>query len=190
MRSLILASQSPDRLQLLRDAGYDVVAIPSNIPEPDPREFTDIDAGLIFIATLKARAVWRRGAKGLILGADTVGVVDGRLFGKPVDRSDARRMLAAISETRHEVCTGWCLLRTYDELYISGCERTTIAMRCWSPDEIDCYLDTGEWIGKSGAYGLQLPHDPFVSEIVGSSSNVIGVPLERLAEVLTLLEAA
>jgi len=184
MTRLILASQSADRLQLLRGAGYDIEAVPANVTEPDPADFPDLDAGLVHIAALKARAVALRGAQGLILGADTVGFAGGRVLGKPADRADARRMLQAISGTVHEVLTGWCLFRTRDRLQIAGVERTTITMRIWTPDEFEGYLDSGAWIGKSGAYGLSLPHDPFVTHIAGSSSNVIGVPLERLAQVI------
>src|SRR5262245_53426672 len=109
MPRLILASRSPHRLGLLRDAGYDVEAVPSDIDEPDPRQFGDIEAALAHVARLKARAVARRGVSGLILAADTVGLVAGRVLGQPADRSDARRMLRAISGTTHEVLTGWCL---------------------------------------------------------------------------------
>jgi septum formation protein len=187
MQQLVLASQSPDRLQLLRSAGYEVTVFPADIDEPDPASFPDLDAGLIHIATLKARAVQTRGATGLILAADTVGVVTDRIFGKPRDRSDAQRMLTAISGSVHEVYTGWCLLRTRDQLHLTGCERTTITMRAWTDAEMQAYLDSGQWLGKSGAYGLQLPNDPFVDHIAGSTSNVIGIPLERLAAVLAEL---
>ncbi len=184
MSRLILASQSADRLELLRRAGYEVEAVPANVAEPDPAGFPDLEAGLVHIAALKARAVARRGAQGLILGADTVGFAGGRVLGKPVNRADALQMLRAISGTVHEVLTGWCLFRTRDRLQIGGVERTTITMRTWAPDEFEAYLDGGEWIGKSGAYGLTLPHDPFVTHVAGSSSNVIGVPLERLTAVI------
>ncbi|MBS0264224.1 MAG: septum formation protein Maf [Planctomycetes bacterium] len=187
---LILASQSPDRLELLRTAGYDVLVMPADLAEPDPASFSDFDAGLMHIAIMKARAVRARGAEGLILAADTVGVVAGEIFGKPRDRADARRMLSAMSNTVHEVCTGWCLMRTRDQLHWTGCEHTSIAMRAWTDDELQWYLDGGEWQGKSGAYGLQLPHDPFVTRIDGSLSNVIGIPLERLATVLREIEQA
>jgi septum formation protein len=184
MTRLILASQSPDRLQLLRIAGYEVVAIPADIPEPDLAAFAELEAGLMHIAMLKARAARSKGAVGLILGADTVGVFAGQVFGKPARRTDARRMLTAISGTVHQVFTGWCLLRTRDQLHVTGVECTKVTMRDWSADEVEAYLDSGAWIGKSGAYGLQFPHDPFVTNVTGSTSNVIGIPLERLAEVL------
>ncbi|MBI3860761.1 MAG: septum formation protein Maf [Planctomycetia bacterium] len=187
MTRLTLASQSPSRLELLRNAGYDVDAVPARIAEPDLEAFTDLESGLIHVATLKARAAAKGGASGLILGCDTVGVSASRVFGKPADRAHARRMLEAISGTVHQVLTGWCLLRTRDELHVCGVESTTITMRAWTSAEFDAYLEGGEWIGKSGAYGLQWPHDPFVTQIEGSASNVIGVPLERLAEVIALM---
>lgn len=184
MISLILASQSTYRLQLLSDAGYDVQAWVSGIVEPDPHLFSDPEAAVSHLAQLKARAVRSQGARGLVLGADTVGLVGGKIFGKPQDCDDARRMLSAISGTTHEVLTGWCLLRTRDELCLSGLERTRIVMRVWTDAELERYLDSREWEGKCGAYGLQLPIDPFVTRIEGSAANVIGVPLERIAEVL------
>jgi septum formation protein len=187
MPRLILASQSRHRLELLRGAGYDVVAVPAEITEPDPAGFADVKAGLIHIAELKVRDAERRGAQGLILGADTVGLVGGRVFGKPVDRADAQRKLQAISGSVHEVLTGWYLLRTRDQSHFAGAETTTITMRPWTRDEFEAYLESGAWIGKSGAYGLALPHDPFVTSMVGSASNVIGVPLEILADAIAAL---
>ncbi len=184
MPRLILASRSPYRLELLRSAGYDVEAVPADIDEPDPLEFGDLDAGLTHIAQLKAHAVSRRGVSGLILAADTVGFAGGRVLGKPSDQADALRMLQAISGTVHEVRTGWCLLRTHDQFQSSGVEKTTITMRAWTDDEFTAYLDSGQWVGKSGAYGLELPHDRFVTRIDGSRSNVVGIPLERLSAVL------
>lgn len=190
MPRLILASQSPHRLKLLQEAGYHVAAVPANIDEPDPLNFGDLDVGLIHIALLKAFAVCRLGASGLILAADTVGLAGGAVLGKPADRDDARRMLHAISGTVHEVRTGWCLLRTSDQLQISGVEQTTITMRAWTSNEIEEYLDSGQWIGKSGAYGLELPQDRFVTRIDGSASNVVGVPLERLGKALEELDGS
>ncbi len=181
---MLLASASADRLRLLRDAGYTVTASPSGVAEPPFSRFGDVDTYVSVLAELKARAVQQRGGAGLIFAADTVGVAAGEVFGKPSGREDARRMLAAISGSMHEVVTGWRLLRARDNLMLGGVERTVITMRPWTDAELDAYLDSGEWQGKCGAYGLQLPHDPFVTDIVGSTSNVIGVPLERLHAVL------
>lgn len=182
MRHIILASGSPYRQQLLEQAGYAVTAIASGVDEPDLSPFPDLGAGLLYLAHLKARAVHTRGHCGIILGADTVSLAAGQILGKPADLSDAERMLRDLSGTTHEVLTGWCLLRTADGLTLSGVERTVITMRPWSHSEIQDYLASGEWRGKCGAYGLQLPSDPFVTGMSGSAFNVIGVPLERLAE--------
>ena len=183
MPHLILASGSPYRRELLEQAGYDVTAVTSGVAEPDLSLFPDLRAGLLYLAQLKARAVQSLGHSGVILGADTVSLAAGQILGKPEDRRSAEHMLRQLSETTHEVLTGWCLLRTADGLALTGVETTVIAMRRWTDAEILAYLDSGEWQGKCGAYGLQLPVDPFVTEIIGSASNVIGLPLERLAAV-------
>ena len=187
MRRLILASQSPYRLELLRAAGFDAHPISEKIDESGRARETDLEAGLISLAQRKALTVWRRGAEGLIVAADTVGVAAGQVLGKPRDRADARRMLLAISGTRHEVLTGWCVLRTSDQLLFSGVDRTSIVMRPWTESEIDAYLASGEWQGKCGAYGLRLEGDPFVTSLEGSASNVIGLPMERLQPLLSRL---
>jgi len=184
MPRFILASRSPYRLQLLRDAGYAVESVPSEIVEPELSGGDDLNLRLMSLAQAKVEAVARTGAAGLILGADTVGSVAGKIYGKPADREEALVMLQAISGTTHDVLTGWCLLRTADRLFLSGVERTTIHMRPWASEEFKSYLDSEDWIGKSGAYGLQLPVDPFVIQIEGSRSSVVGVPLERLRAVI------
>ncbi len=181
MRQLILASGSPYRKQLLENAGYPVTAVVSGVVEPDLASFPDLGAGLIHLAQLKARAVQRLGHSGLILAADTISLAGCEILGKPSDIDDARRMLRHLSNSTHSVQTGFCLLRTSDGLIWSGIEQTSITMRAWSESEVEVYLNRGEWQGKCGAYGLQLPQDPFVTSLQGSASNVIGVPLERLA---------
>lgn len=181
---LILASQSIYRRQLLEDAGFEVRCHSADVDESILQAFPDLEEGLAHLAQSKARHIGRRGIQGLILGADTVGVAAGRVLGKPVDRASARGMLDAISGTVHTVLTGWCLFRTRDQLAISGVETTTIHMRAWRPEELDAYLDSGEWQGKCGAYGLRLEGDPFVTHMEGSASNVIGLPMERLKAVL------
>lgn len=183
MPTIILASGSPYRQELLEQAGYDVTPVASGVDEPDLSLFPDLSAGLMYLAQLKARSVHRLGRSGVILGADTVSLAGGQILGKPESREVARQMLEKLSGTTHQVLTGWCLLRTADGLALTGVEQTEITMRHWSDSEILAYLDSGEWQGKCGAYGLQLPTDPFVTGMTGSASNVIGLPLERLAEV-------
>lgn len=183
MPRIILASGSPFRQGLLEQAGYEVTAVASGVAEPDLTLFPDLGAGLIYLSQLKARAVQRQGHSGIILGADTVSLAANQILGKPEDRESARRMLQLLSGTTHQVLTGWCLLRTFDELTLSGVEQSSLTMRDWTAAEVQAYLDSGEWQGKCGAYGLQQPIDPFVTDLTGSPSNVIGLPLERLTEV-------
>jgi septum formation protein len=185
MQHLILAGGSVSRKHLLENAGYRVTAVVSGVTEPDLAEFPDLGAGLIYLAQLKARAVERRGYSGLVLGADTVSLTSSSILGKPRDIDDAAKMLRQLSGSTHSVLTGFCLLRTTDGLALSGVERTEITMRPWTEMELIAYLKRGEWEGKCGAYGLELPHDPFVTHMQGSASNVIGVPLERLASLLS-----
>jgi septum formation protein len=192
--SIVLASQSPHRRALLERAGYRVTVNPTGIPEPEPLDFGDLHTGLSALALMKGRAAVRQGARGLILACDTVGHAEREVLQKPVDRADAERMLRKISDEEHEVLTGWCLLRSDEDLALTGVVSTRIAMRPWTEAELAAYLDSGDWQGKCGAYGLQTLEnlelsDPFVTRIVGSASNVIGVPLERIAEVLAKFPA-
>jgi septum formation protein len=181
---LILASQSRARRELLEQAGFDVDVIPSGIDEPDLTGFPDLEAALQYLALWKAHTVRDRGAVGTILACDTVSLVNGELLGKPTDRDDACRMLRLLSGSTHDVLTGWCLLRTSDAIGFVGVENTTITMRPWTEIEIASYLDSGEWEGRCGGYGLELPRDPFVIDIRGSAANVIGIPLERVQQAL------
>lgn len=179
---LILASGSPHRLALLRDAGYEVQAIPADIIEPELIPGPELEQQLLDLATAKAQAVVARGVPGFILAADTVSLVNNRILGKPRHATEAREMLTLLAGTHHEVWTAWALVRTDQNHWLNGVEKTHLVFRDWLPGELDDYLAGGEWAGKCGAYGLRLPDDPLVTEIIGSLSNVIGLPLERLCE--------
>lgn len=178
---IILASGSPYRLELLRNAGYDVTACPSEIPEPEFSDGPDLETQLQDLALQKARAVAQRVVQGLILGADTLSLVDGHVLGKPEDVHQAREMLLKLAGTTHEVVTAYAILRSWDGKFLTGVERTRLQFRPWHPGELQHYLESGEWAGKCGAYGLRWPDDPLVISLTGSVSNVIGLPLERLA---------
>jgi MAF protein len=189
MPNLILASGSPWRLQLLREAGIQARVCVSQIDEPDLAGFSDLEAGLVYVAHLKAREVARLGETGFILAADTVSRAGGELLGKAGSRAEARHMLESLSGTEHDVLTGWCVLRTSDLRLVAGVGRTILEMRAWTEAEIENYLDSGEWEGKCGAYGLQMPQDPFVTRMLGSASNVIGLPMESVLPALEDLGA-
>lgn len=186
---LILASGSPYRLELLRDAGIDADPVPSNVPEPDLATFPDLAAGLIYLALSKANAVAPRHPGKLILAADSVSLVGDDLLGKPADRADAERMLRQMSGIRHEVWTGWGLLAADRSFTVTGVDKTSIHFRHWTEPELAAYLDSGEWEGKCGAYGLRWPNDPMVESLEGSVSNVIGLPMEQIQSTLQKIPA-
>ena len=187
---ITLASQSRARQWLLESVGFTAAAMPSGVDEPDLATFPDLEAALVYLAELKARAVWRRGANGLIVSGDTVTRVPGpggaELLGKPADRADAERMLRLLSGSTHEVLTGWRVLRTTDGLTLGGVEVTRLTMRNWSEEEVRAYLESGEWEGRCGAYGILDP-DPFITHIDGSWTNVAGLPMERIGPAIEWL---
>ena len=180
---LILASASPRRRQLLLEAGYTLEVEPSDTAEPDPVPDISPAEYAAHLAWRKARAVARRRQSGLILGADTVGVVDGQILTKPLDRNDAERMIRLQEGRDTQVITGLCLYRAERDEWKGTVEESTVRFRRLSDFERTTYLESNRWEGKSGAYGVQ-DGDPFVSVVRGSFSNVVGLPLERLKRLL------
>jgi septum formation protein len=119
----------------------------------------------------------------LILGADTVCAVDGQILNKPLDREDAERMIRLQEGRDTEVISGICLYRADREEWIVAVEVSVVRFRPLSGNERNAYLDSARWEGKSGGYGVQ-DRDPFVAVVRGSFSNVVGLPMERLAALL------
>ena len=187
---LVLASGSPARRYLLGRAGYDFEVLPANIAEPEDIGSADPRALVAHIAWLKAAAVARRVAEGVVLAADTLGWIHGKPIGKPVDEADARRIIRTLSGTEHELWTGVCLWRRPDDMQFAWQEVSRVAMKAMTGAEIDAYLATRTWEGCSGAYAIQEGHDPYVRVVAGSVSNVIGLPMESLEKVLEKLAKA
>ena len=181
---LILASASPRRSELLRQAGYSFSAVVPPVGEPGPPP-----AGLSACqqaeaaAYFKARSVLEMGFVGPVLGADTVVALGGKVLGKPADEADARGMLRTLSGTRHEVITGVAILWRIGRRRIAS-DRTYVTMRRMTPEELDSYIASGEWVGKAGAYAIQETADRFVERVEGSFSNVVGLPLELVRRML------
>jgi septum formation protein len=121
---------------------------------------------------------------GLILAGDTIVSLSGRVFGKPLDREDARSILFALAGTTHHVITGVTLLDASSGDRLVRCDTTAVTMRPISDGELEAYLDTGVWQGKAGAYGIQDRGDPFVERIDGSFTNVVGLPMELVTRML------
>ena len=126
--------------------------------------------------------------EGLVLAADTVGWLDGQVIGKPSDIDDARRIITALSGREHELWTGVVLWRRPDNTQITWQECTRLLFRELSTDELDTYLATDAWVGRSGAYAIQEQNDPFLRIIDGSLTNVIGLPMESLATNMAMME--
>lgn len=183
---LILASASPRRRQLLAEAGYEFEVEPSAVDEPEPPPGTDPAEYVALLAWKKAAAIAGRRRTGLVLAADTACAVGGEILNKPLDRSDAERMIRLQEGRDSDVLTGLCLYQACKGVWIGAVEVSVVRFRTLSDAERQAYLDTGRWEGKAGAYGVQ-DRDPFVSVVRGSFSNVVGLPLERLA---ALLDAA
>jgi septum formation protein len=186
---LILASGSAARRDLLTRAGYTFSVQPSHIEEPTGDNATDPRAFVENVAWLKARAIASNIAEGVILTADTVGWLDGRVIGKPADDADARRILRMLSGREHELWTGVCLWRRPGDLQVAWQEMTRVAFKALSEAELDAYLATRQWLGCSGAYAIQEGGDPYVRVVEGSMSNVIGLPMESLEQALGMLSA-
>ena len=125
----------------------------------------------------------RRRSSGLILAADTVCSVAGEILNKPEDRADAERMIRLQEGRDTEVISGLCLYRAGREEWIGAVEVSIVRFRPLEDRERQAYLDSLRWEGKSGGYGVQ-DRDPFVSVVEGSFSNVVGLPMERLADLL------
>ncbi len=180
---LILASASPRRRQLLEGAGYAFEVDPSAVAEPEPARGTPLTLYVADLAWRKAMEVAHRRGKGLILGADTACAVGDEILNKPVDRKDAERMIRLQEGRDTYVATGLCLVRADRGAWVGAVEVSVCRFRVLTDGERDGYLDSGRWEGKAGAYGLQ-DRDPWITIASGSWSNVVGLPLERLADLL------
>jgi len=181
---LILASASPRRRDLLRDAGFNFEVRPSQIVEEIqqgelPEDFVRRTARE---KALQIAASSPRG--GLVLGADTVVVIDGQTLGKPSDPQDATRMLRLLSGRTHQVHTGICLVRAPDSIEALKHETTLVTFRELDEEEIRQYVESGEPSDKAGAYAIQGLASKFVTRISGCYSNVVGLPIAMVYEIL------
>ena len=185
MRALILASASPRRAELLRNAGIPFEVDPANVHEAPlsgeaPMEYAQR------LARDKARTVFARHSDGVVLGADTVVVVDDHLLEKPTNAEDARRMLRLLSGRTHQVITGVCLLASGFER--TDAEITQVTFVAMSEHEMAEYVASGEPMDKAGAYGIQGMASRWVERIEGDYFNVVGLPVARVYRMLARLK--
>jgi septum formation protein len=183
---LLLASASPRRAGLLTAAGFSFDVVPADVDEerlPDE----SAEAHVLRLARAKARSATSAAPGCVVLGADTVVIVDGDILGKPADDLDAAGMLRRLSGRRHEVLTGVALKR--GDCEESGLERTWVYFLPLSEQDIAWYISTGEAADKAGAYGAQGLASRFIERIDGSYTNVVGLPVSLVCRLLRALAA-
>ena len=179
-RRLILASSSPRRQALLREAGFEFeLAAPELDEASQPGETPEAQARRL--ALLKAHCIAERARRdSCVLAADTLVVLDGCVLGKPRNELEAAQMLLRLAGRCHRVLTGYALVVTGTELCEVGVEESRVKMRPVGPEEAQAYAASGEPLDKAGAYAVQGEGGRFVESIAGSRSNVIGLPLEAV----------
>ena len=183
-RPLILASRSPRRIHLLEQIGLHPAVMPCDIPETfDPARSPAENAESL--ALQKALCVAPNVADGVVIGADTIVVLDGHMLAKPEDAADAERMLGALSGRTHTVVTGFALVDRPSGARLTGSELTRVTFRPLPRSEIAEYVAGGSPLDKAGAYGIQDDYGAvFVTRIEGCFYNVVGLPLARLYSAL------
>jgi septum formation protein len=180
---LILASRSPRRQELLRQAGYEFDIDPADVDE-DNYPATMLPSMLaIQLARNKAQTIADRHPEAVVLGADTVVAFGDEILGKPVDEADARRILTLLSGTTHIVITGVSVICRETGYQRHERSMSSVRMNVLKLHEINAYLATGDWQGKAGGYGIQ-DNDPFVTRIAGDHTNIVGLPMSLVAELL------
>ena len=187
---LVLASASPRRQELLRNAGLSFVVQPANVDETPragepPRDYAER------LAREKALAVWRLRPQDVVLGADTIVVVDEMILGKPTDAADAARMLRLLSGRVHRVITGVCMVEAVasGQLPVASAasETTLVTMNELSDEEIRDSVATGEPMDKAGAYAIQGMASRWIPRIEGDYTNVVGLPVALVYAMLRRL---
>ena len=184
VQPLILASQSPRRKELLEVLGWPFSVLPSGIDE-SPRTGESPEKYVVRVARDKALDVASRVNGSVVLSADTVVTIDGEILGKPAGRADAVRMLTQLSGREHRVFTAVCVIDQRNGTMREGRDVTTVSFNTLTPAEIEAYIDRENVMDKAGAYAIQGFASVFIPKISGSYSNVMGLPLALVYELLT-----
>jgi len=182
-RRLILASASPQRKKLLDDAGYEFTIYPAEIDESSfarsilPAELAQQ------LSKAKAEKVAPTFPDAVVLGADTVVAFGDLTLGKPTDAADAAKMIELLAGTTHIVITGVTVICTEMNFYRSARVMSAVRMKALTPKEIQRYVESGDWHGKAGGYGIQ-DKDPFVERVRGDHENIVGLPMKKTRQLL------
>ena len=182
-KNIVLASSSPRRRELLENIGLAFTVDPSEICEAQPAGFKPAELART-LSLHKARAAASRHPDSIVIAADTIGVLDGKILGKPLDAPHARKMLEEMSGRCHSVITGFTVVDSATGRAVSRTVETMVFFRKLTRAEISRYVNTGEPLDKAGAYAIQGLGALLVERIEGDYNNVIGLPLGALAKVL------
>ncbi len=174
--SLILASKSPRRSNLLTKMGFSFTVHAPDVDENISGAPSDM---VRLLAERKARAVSDLYDEGYIVAADTLVALSDRALGKPEDEADAYRMLSSLSGKNHQVYTGVCLMNAKTKAFVSKTVRSDVYFKALTPDEIKAYIDTKEPMDKAGAYAIQGGAARFIEKYEGSYDNIVGFPTEE-----------
>ena len=184
IKPLVLASRSPRRIQLLRQIGLDPRVIPCDVNEDFDLSLPAVE-NAVTLALRKAREVARTINGAIVIGADTIVTLDGRMMGKPEGPDEAVRMLEMLSGNTHIVHTGYALVDRPSDASVTGVEETLVTFRDIPRSEIEEYVAGGSPMDKAGAYGIQDDYGAvFVTRIEGCFYNVVGLPLSSLYSAL------
>lgn len=182
----VLASASPRRREMLSGLGLDFTVDAADADE-SVLAGEGPEAFVVRVARDKARIVARRHPDAWVLAADTVVVLEGKMLGKPVDIAEAVSMLTRLSGRGHEVWSGFCLYRSGQEESRCQAVKTAVRFATLSDPEIQAYVRTGDPLDKAGSYGIQSFGGFVVEGIVGSYTNVVGLPLAEVVAVMSAL---
>ncbi|WP_138496241.1 Maf family protein [Paenibacillus pinistramenti] len=185
-KSIILASTSPRRQELIAVLGIPFTVIPSHADETLSQEWTPAEA-VSELARRKAQQVYQsleQRPRAVIVGSDTVVVRDGVILGKPDNEEHARQMIFSLQGRQHEVYTGVACLDAETGLTVVDCKMTKVTMKPMSESQVAAYVRSGESLDKAGAYGIQGLGAALVTGIEGDYFNVVGLPLSLLADML------
>ena len=177
--NVILASNSPRRKQILEDAGIVFTVVPSNFNEEQVKGLSPKNY-CVYLAENKAKSVYK-GDNSVVIGADTIVLLDGEILGKPKNESDATLMLKKLSGKMHSVITGYAVIK--NGTVYSGFEETFVEFNKLSDTLIKTYVESGLPLDKAGAYGIQ-DGFPLVKKITGDYLNVVGLPVNKILEIL------
>lgn len=179
---VILASASPRRQQLLELIGLDFETVVSDVEEDNTKNMLPEKLAVAHAVDKAIDVSKRVAADTIVIGADTIVVVDGKVFGKPKDRKEAIQMLTVLAGRAHIVISGVAVVQ--GEKVVSGFSATTVKIRSLSQIQIERYVDTGEPMDKAGAYAIQGRGALLVESISGCYNNVVGLPLNELSKLL------